>query len=105
MNRKVGGVVCYVRNDLSYVEKDFFPEKTENILWGLTPEKKPFYCRSLKILPNLILWKKNYTLLVTSNNLHENQDRAGYKNNNPVSATVSNDVLNYLQFCTVFGLT
>ena len=26
-NRKGGGVACYVRNDLSYIEKDFLPEK------------------------------------------------------------------------------
>ena len=26
-NRKEGGVFCYVRNDRSYIEKDFFPEE------------------------------------------------------------------------------
>ena len=38
-------------------------------------------------------------------NLYYNQDDTGCKNNNLVSATASNDVKSYLQFCTMFGLT
>ena len=41
-NRKGGGVACYVRNDLSYIEKDFFPEEFENISFEiLLPKTKP----------------------------------------------------------------
>ena len=41
-NRKGGGVACYVRNDLNYIEKDFFPEKIENIFCEiLLPKTKP----------------------------------------------------------------
>ena len=41
-NRKGGGVACYVRNDLSYIEKDFFPEEIENIFFEiLLPKTKP----------------------------------------------------------------
>ena len=38
-------------------------------------------------------------------NLYQSQNHTGCKNNNLVSATVSNDVKNYLQFCKMFGLT
>ena len=41
-NRKVGGVACYVRYDLSYIEKDFSPEEIENIFFEiLLPKTKP----------------------------------------------------------------
>ena len=41
-NRKGGEVICYVRNDLNYIEKDFFPEKIENIFFEiLLPKTKP----------------------------------------------------------------
>ena len=43
MNRKGGGVVCYVGNDLRYVEKDFFPEKTENIFFEVLLLKKSLF--------------------------------------------------------------
>ena len=45
-NRKGGEVACYVRNDLSYNEKDFFPEKIENLLFEiLLPKTKPITVR------------------------------------------------------------
>ena len=34
-NRKGGGVACYVRNDMSYIEKDPFPEEIENIFFEI----------------------------------------------------------------------
>ena len=34
-NRKGGGVACYVRNDMSYIENDSFPEETENIFFEI----------------------------------------------------------------------
>ena len=34
-NRKGRGVACYVRNDLSYIEKNFFPEEIENIFFEI----------------------------------------------------------------------
>ena len=79
-NRKAGGVACYVRNDLSYIEKDFFLEEIENIFFEiLLPKTKPItvgiiyrptnqnnFQQTLKVFPNLILLKKNYTFSVTS---------------------------------------
>ena len=41
-NRHRGGVVCYIRNDLSYDVKSFFPLKIENIFFEiLLPNTKP----------------------------------------------------------------
>ena len=41
-NRKGGGVACCVRNDLSYIAKNFFPEGIENIFFEiLLPKTKP----------------------------------------------------------------
>ena len=41
-NRKGGGVACCVRNDLSYISKNFFPEGIENIFFEiLLPKTKP----------------------------------------------------------------
>ena len=51
------------------------------------------------------LKKELYTLVDFNINLFQNQYHTGCKNNNIVSATASNDVKSYLQFCTMFGLT
>ena len=41
-NTKDGGVACYVRNDLSYTRKGFFPEESENIFFEiLLPKTQP----------------------------------------------------------------
>ena len=41
-NKKWGGVACYIRNYLSYIEKDFFPEEIKNIFFEtLIPKTKP----------------------------------------------------------------
>ena len=51
------------------------------------------------------LKKELYILGDFSINLYQNQNHTGCKNNNLVSTIVSNNVKNYLQFCTMFGLT
>ena len=38
-NRKGRGVACYVRNDLGYIEKDFFPEEIESIFFQILLSK------------------------------------------------------------------
>ena len=47
--------------------------------------------------------KELYILRDFNINLYQNH--TGCKSNTLVSATVSNDVKNYLQFCTMFGIT
>ena len=69
-NRKGGGVVCYVRNNLSYIEKSFFPEKIESIFFRvLLPKAKPTTdpkAISYKLCQTWYSQKKNYTFSVTT---------------------------------------
>ena len=58
----------------------------------------------MKILPNLIPSKKLCILGDFNINLYQYENHAGCKGNTLVSETASNDVKNYLQFCTMFGL-
>ena len=118
---KNGGSVCHVRNDLSYIEKDFFPEEIEIIFFQiLLPKTKPISAAIIYRPPNQnnflqtlnenfakldTLRKDLYILSDFNINLCQNRNHAGFKSNTLVSVTVSNDVKNYLQFCTVFGLT
>ena len=45
-NRHGGRVVCYIRNNLSYVAKSFFPPEIENIFFELLlPNTKPIVVR------------------------------------------------------------
>ena len=119
--KKNGGSVCHVRNDLSYIEKDFFPEEIEIIFFEiLLPKTKPISAAIIYRPPNQnnflqtlnenfakldTLKKELYTLGDFNINLFQNQYHTGCKNNNIVSAAASNDVKSYLQFCTMFGLT
>ena len=112
-NRKGRGVACYVRNDLSYIEKNFFPEEIENIFFEILLLKtKPITVTIIYRRPNqnnflqtlnekfakLDTLKKELYILGDFNiNLYQNQNHTGYKNNNLVSATVSNDVINFVQ--------
>ena len=119
-NRKGGVVACYVRNDLSYMEKNFFPEKIKNIFFEiLLPKTKPITARinhqpnHINFLPTLnenfdkfdTPKKESYILGNFNINLYQNQNHTGCKSNNRVSVTASNYVKSYLQFCTMFGLT
>ena len=41
-NRNSGGVACYIRSYISYVQKDFFPNDIENIFFEiLLPKTTP----------------------------------------------------------------
>ena len=60
----------------------------------------------MKIFAKLDTLKKELYILGDFNiNLSQNQNHTGCKNNTLVSATISNDVKNYLQICTMFALT
>ena len=116
-NRKGGGVACYVRNDRSYIKKDFFPEEIENMFFEILLLKtKPITVGIVYRPPNqnnflqtlnenfakLDTLKKELYILGDFNiNLYQNQNHTGCKNNTLVSTTVSNDVKNFLQFCTM----
>ena len=41
-NRNGGGVDCYIRSDISYIQKQCFPEEIENVFFEiLLPKIKP----------------------------------------------------------------
>ena len=45
-NRNGGGVACYIRSDISYVQKNFFPNVIENIFFEiLLPKTTPITVR------------------------------------------------------------
>ena len=104
-NRKGGGVACYVRNDLSYIEKDFFPEEIKNIFFEiLLPKTKPITIGIIYRPPDqnnflqtlnenfakLDTLKKELYILGDFNvNFYQNQNHARCKSNTLVSATVS----------------
>ena len=118
-NRKGGGVACYVRNDMSYIEKDPFPEEIENIFFEILLLKTKVITVGIICWPNqsnfpqtlnenftkLDTLKKLYILTDFIINLYQTQNHAGFKSNTLVSAAVCNDSKNYLQFWTMFGLT
>ena len=122
-NRNRGGGSCYLKNHLSFIEKEFFSEETENIFFEIVlPKTKPITIRIIYRLPKqsnflktenknfakLVTLKKNYTFSDFNINLYQNQNHVGRKINTLVSATVSNDVKNYDQFCmewnTMYGI-
>ena len=107
-NRKRGGVACYVINDLSYIEKDVFPEEIENIFFEiLLPKTKPITVgiiyrpnqnNFLKTLnenfAELDTLKKELYILGDFNiNLYQNQNNTGCKNNNNVIIIMSGVIL------------
>ena len=52
-NRHGGGVACYVRNDLSYNVKSYFPKDIENIFFELLlPNTKPIVVGTIYRPPN-----------------------------------------------------
>ena len=52
-NRHGGGVLCYIRNDLSYNVKSYFPKDTENIFFELLlPNIKPIVVATIYRPPN-----------------------------------------------------
>ena len=52
-NRHGGGVACYIRNELSYNVKSYFPKDTENIFFEiLLLNTKPIVVGTIYRLPN-----------------------------------------------------
>ena len=45
-NRKDGGVACYIRSDINYIQKQYFPEEIKNVFFEiLLPKTKPIVVR------------------------------------------------------------
>ena len=119
-NRNGGRVACYIRNDLSYTQKNIFPNDIENVFFGIhLPKIKPITVGIVYRPPNQtnfiktlnehfakldITNKETYILGDFNINLYHNGKYIICKNNTIVSRSVSSDARNYYQFCTMFGL-
>ena len=119
-NRNCGGVACYIRSDISYVQKDFFPNVIENIYFEtllpktspLTVEimyRPPSQTNFLEILnmtfEKVDVDKKEIYILGDFNiNMYHNNRYIVRDDNTISSKFLSHDIKNYHQFCTMHGL-
>ena len=119
-NRHGGGVACYIRNDLSYNVQSYFPKDIENIFFELLlPNTKPIVVGTIYRPPNqtnfMEIFNENLSKVDTNNvetyilgdfniNLWQNGHYVIQKHNLISCQSVPNDVKNYFDFCTMFGL-
>ena len=115
-----GGVECYIGNDISYVQKDFFLNVIENILFEIllpktTPiivgiiHRPPGQTNFLEILnmtfENVDMDKNKMHVLGDFNiNMYHNNRYIVCDDNMISSKFLSYDVKNYHQFCTMHSL-
>ena len=71
-NRHGGGVACYIRNDLSYNVKSYFPKDIENIFFELLlPNTKPIVVGTIYHPPNqtnfMEIFNENLSKVDTNN--------------------------------------
>ena len=120
-SRHGGGVACYIRNDLRYNVKSYFPKDIENIFFELSllPNTKPMVVGTIYRPPNqtnfMEIFNENLSKVNTTNietyilgdfniNLWQNGDYVFQKHNFLSCFSVPNDVKNYFDFYTMFGL-
>ena len=117
-NRHGGGVACYIRNDL--IMLNYISLKTENIFFELLlPNTKPIVVGTVHRPPNqtnfMEIFNENLSKVDTNNvetyilgdfniNLWQNGHYVFQKHNFLSCLSVPNDVKNYFDFCTMFGL-
>ena len=111
-----GGVACYIRNDLSYNFKSYFPKDIENIFFKLLlPNTKPIVLGTIYCPPNqtnfMEIFNENLSKVDTNNvetyilgdfniNLWQNGHYVFQKHNFLSCLSVPNDVIKYFDFCT-----
>ena len=119
-NRHGGGVVCYIRNDLSYDVKSFFPPEIENSFFEiLLPNTKPIIVGIIYRPPSqsefLEIINTHFSKLDTNNNeiyilgnfninLYLNNSYIFLKNYLLQSQSITSDIKKYYEFCAMFGL-
>ena len=119
-NRNGGSVACYIRSDISYVQKDFFPNVIKNIFFEiLLPKTSPItvgimyrppsQTNFLEILnmtfEKVDVDKKEIYILGDFNiNMYHNNRYIVRDDNTISSKFLSHDIKNYHQFCTMHGL-
>ena len=119
-NRHEWGVACYIRSDLSCNVKSYFPKDIENIFFELLlPNTRPIVVGTIYCPPNqtnfMETFNENVSNVETNMvetyilgnfniNLWQNGHYVFQKHNLLSSQSVPNDVKNYFDFCTMFGL-
>ena len=114
------GVVCEIRNELSFDVKSFFPHEIQNILFEiLLPNTKPIVVGIIYRPPSqsefLEIINTHFSKLDTNNNeiyilgdfninLYLNNSYIFLKNNLLQSQSITSDIKKYYEFCTMFGL-
>ena len=115
-----GGIVCYIRNDLSYDVKSFFPPEIENIFFELLPPNTKSIVVEITYRPPsqsefLEIINTHFSKLDTNNNeiyilgdfninLYLNNPYIFQKNNLLQNQSIPRDIKNYYELCTKFGL-
>ena len=119
-NRHVGGLVCYIRNNLSCDVKSFFPSEIDNIFFELLlPNTKPMVFRIIYQPPSqsefLEIINTHFSKLDTNNNeiyilgnfninLCLNNSYIFQKNDLLQSQSILSDIKKYYEFCAMIGL-
>ena len=119
-NRQGGGVICYVKSDLSYNTLSAFPREVENIFFEiLLSNSKPITVGTIYGPPNqsnfleILIDNMNkidsvnneiYILGDLNINLYINDSYILAKKNILNNNSVPRDVKSYYEFCTFFGL-
>ena len=119
-NRHVEGVVCYIRNDLSFDVKPFFPPEIEKVFFEiLLANTKPIVVAIIYRPPSqskfLEIINTHFSKLDTNNNeiyilgnfninLYLNNSYIFQKDNLLQSQSIPSDIKKYHKFYTMFGL-
>ena len=119
-NRHGGGVACYVRNDLSFTKRNYFPHdiettfieiflpKTKPMRFGIVyrPASQTSFLETMnEHFYNLdTINKETYILGDFNINLYLNNKYVFDKRSTIVSNTIPYDVRKYQEFCNVFNL-
>ena len=116
-NRNRGGVACSIRNDISYIQKHYFPEEIKNIFFEiLLPKTKPILVRIIyrspsqinflnKIINKNFPFSDTYTKEMYFNiNMSENNKYIVQENNIVCGKFAFANAKKYHPFCTMHGL-
>ena len=100
-NRNGRGVVCYIRNDLSYDVKSFFPPEIVNFFFNLLlPNAKP-------IAVGVIYWPPSqsefWEIVSTHFSKLDTNNKEIFILGDFNINLYHNDVKKYYEFCTIFG--
>ena len=120
MNRNSGGVACYIKSDIGYLQKHFFVNEIGKFFVEiLFPRAKPLIVGIIYRPPNqsnfLEIINANFDTLDTHTkqsyilgdfniNTNQNNKYIVRDDNTTSSKLISSNIKNYHQFCTMHGL-